>query len=350
MSNSAQPSHLETALVYFKAALVPSKGMQAPSRKASELLRTKPWSAPSADRARFASLLLTSLLFGVGCTSQVDAYESEATSDSTHAVLKIQHVESVDGTSRGDAIAGFVKIPSGVDSGHVLRLAGLMPGLPPPGSCRERNDNKQWDTQSAFSDAELLEAEFVKLSSEAGTHDLAPHAFPTVADLLRGVVYTSRDRNAEALPAGTLYSWETRAIGGDEADEKVWSIDTRQMSPETPSGVLVGEIPFAEVSELEPTPVLDFAWQSANETGDQVVVELVTAELGWICSFNDSEGFGSVPLVTETGDDVVVDGTSARVSIHRFRTKTAENPGELREVKMTFDFALESQWTFRDSR
>ena len=66
--------------------------------------------------ARNFAFIVAATAFGMGCTNQVDAYESEAGQSSTHAVLKIQHVESLNGSSRGDAIAGFIKIPAGADA------------------------------------------------------------------------------------------------------------------------------------------------------------------------------------------------------------------------------------------
>lgn len=293
-------------------------------------------------------------LASVACTSQVEATEQAQVKASTHALLRIQHVESQDGSSRGDAIAGFLKIPVGADSSQVIRLAGLESQVPSPGSCHAVSTTPDWNAIAQVTDAELLEADSVELTTEHGAHELAPHAFPTVADLLRGVVYTSRDRSADALPAGTLYSWEGTAIGRQDSDLSGAHLLANQMSPDMPSGVMVDGIPFSEIRVLEPTRVIDLSWTPGDSKQDLVIIEVETDDITWMCSFNDVEGFGSVPLITEDETLLARDGSSAFVSIHRVRsedagntvTRDAETGSELDEVRITFDFALESQWSF----
>lgn len=305
-----------------------------------------PYAPPQARaKARFGLILGISAFASGACTNQVEAAEDAQVGASTHALLRIQHVESQDGSSRGDAVAGFLKIPMGADSSQVIRLAGLETQLPAPGNCHVVDTTPDWSAVARVTDAELLEADSVELTTDQGAHDLAPHAFPTVADLLRGVVYTSRDRSARALPPGTLYSWEGTAIGQDSETSGVHLV-ANETSPSMPSGVLVDGVPFSEIRELEPTRVIDLSWTPSSSERDLVILEVETTELTWVCSFNDAEGFGSVPLITEDEIPLAREGTSAFVTIHRVRSSAAEHQHDLDEVRITFDFALESQWSF----
>jgi hypothetical protein len=188
--------------------------------------------------------------------------------------------------------------------------------------------------QGDIAAAELLEASSVQLRTDHGTHSLVPHAFPAVADLLRGVVYASRDSSGTELPAGQSYLVEGKSIdlhSGLTAD-----LEVSRASPSLPQDVTVNGRALTASTELAPGSFLDVAW-SPNFEGDGILVRVSGASTALLCSFADSEGYGSVPLVLfeQAGD------SPALLSVHRVRDTFEASPGQLSTLRMRFDFAVE---------
>jgi hypothetical protein len=151
-------------------------------------------------------------LFGVmGCTDHVP-YTTDADTGSTHAFISVERSRAGE-VERAGALAGFAQMPATVDSAAVLSLVGWALELPPLGQCAARSRERDPSTPlSPIDHVEFLDAGEVKLETAGTGTTLAPHAFPTVTDLISGVVYTSRDRSSGALPAGTRYV--VRTSGG----------------------------------------------------------------------------------------------------------------------------------------
>jgi hypothetical protein len=201
---------------------------------------------------------------------------------------------------------------------------------------------------SELSQSELLEAQSMDLRTISGTHSLAPFAFPTVADLLRGVVYTSRDQSATDLPAGVDYSLEARGVEGPDESSPI-SLSSHQESPKLPVGVTVQGKPLADLASLAPTDVLDLSWEASENPSDSILVTVRRPQVTWNCSFADSEGFGSVPLLTNAGIQLAQAGTQAQLEVHRIRSVSPPAEGGLAELRVTFDFAVEAMVTFAPS-
>jgi hypothetical protein len=192
-------------------------------------------------------------------------------------------------------------------------------------------------------DAELLEVDSVRLETASGTHELAPFAFPTVADLLRGVVYLSRDQNGEALPAGVSFT-----ILGEGIQSGYESVDiaATQTSPMPLAALTVGGQPLGGSLYLAPSPVLDLRWEPGTNAADLVVVTLESGEDFWACTFADTEGFGSVPLLMADGTELGAPGRKGVMGVHRMRTENQRPAAGLPPVTTTFDFAVEVELTF----
>lgn len=281
--------------------------------------------------------------FALGCSVSAEDYGQEEGENTTHAVVRIQRSSGFDGSSRGDALAGFVQIPAEADADQILGLAGLSLALPKKGECWSGQQAFDGEGLSRVSRAELLEADSVELITADGTQLLAPYAFPTVADLLRGVVYLSRDRAAD-LPASGAYTISSRGIDA-ESDEPL-SLESEHTSPPTIEGLAVnGELLSSDLTVMA-GPVMDLTWTRSGTEGDLVVVTLDSDEIAWTCTFADAEAFGSVPLLTEDGTALGEEGKSAVLSVHRVRSNTSAPGGGLDRLTVTFDFALETDIRF----
>lgn len=280
-------------------------------------------------------------LFSIGCSVSAEEYGGDEAGDSTHVAVRIRHVTDGNGATRGDALAGFVRAPENIDISEVLTISGLGLDVPPRGECF--SEGPAISDFKSLGDAELLEVDSVRLETESGTHELAPFAFPTVADLLRGVVYLSRDQSGDTLPPGSSYTLLSEGLetGADSIE-----LVTTQTSPSPLSGVTIGGTALSDSVTLSPGPVADLRWDPGELASDLVVVTLESEDDFWACTFADTEGFGSVPLLTSDGVELGAEGRSGVLTIHRVRATRNDASAHLPPVTITFDFALETEIRF----
>ncbi len=257
--------------------------------------------------------------------------------------VRIRHVTDSSGATRGDALAGFVRAPAKVDVAEVLTISGLGLDVPARGECF--SEAPTVSDFASLGDAELLEVDSVRLETESGTHELAPFAFPTVADLLRGVVYLSRDQSGDSLPPGSSYTF--LGDGLETGPHTIEVISTRS-SPPPLSGVTIGGFSLGNSVSLAPGPVVDLRWEPGESASDLIVVTLESGDDFWACTFADNEGFGSVPLLTGDGVELGADGRSGILAIHRVRANKDDGGVDLPAVTITFDFALETEVRFSE--
>jgi hypothetical protein len=272
----------------------------------------------------------------LGCTNQV-AYTTDADVGSTHALVSIERSQNGD-TERARALAGFARMPATVDSSAVLSLVGWSLDLPPPGQCAGRTGLRDPNTPlSPIDHIEFLEAGEVTLQTAGMGTTLAPHAFPTVTDWISGVVYTTRDRSAAALPAGTRY-W-VRASGGLGLSGLAVTTD----APATLDGLTVRGRPVSAVDEIVVTLPLEVTWKPGTG-GDWVVVGAtdVDATSGTWCTYRDEEGSATIPPNT-----IPIRGRG-KLSLRRVRSHPLGGSG-LSHGELRFDFETTVPTVFVDS-
>ncbi|HXS18873.1 MAG TPA: hypothetical protein VN764_16855 [Polyangiaceae bacterium] len=282
------------------------------------------------------------------CSVQTEEFNSTEASGSVHAVLRVRRVEMLDGAAQrtrpqGEALAAFVRVPPSVHPDQLLRIAGLWQEHPEVGQCAVASStvDATWDEDES---GELIAAESVDLVTEGNVHALAPHAFPSAYDLLRGVLFSSRDQSALGLPENQPYE-----LVGNGIDLSLPATDVRAFSasPKLPTGVRISNRPFEDGSDLPAQAVLDFSWESETATTDLIVVSIVSDTQHYECSFTDAEGFGSVPLTSSAGQAVWTPGTSAQIAVHRVREAKVAHP-QFAQLRTSFDFSIEKSWTLSD--
>jgi hypothetical protein len=280
--------------------------------------------------------LITGLVVGLSATAcglETEAPE-ENESGSTHAVISIERSETADGlSSRGEALAGFLNVPSLVDADSVMSLVGLGLNLPEVGSCLVGNAAPGTGPLTETASVEFLEAGDVILEVAGSRERLAPYAFPTVTDSISGVLYTSRDRAADPLPTASRYTVSADGLGVRVAHD----------APQALEGVTASGLPLTEVGQVRIDGPLDLTW-SVGAAGDVVYAELVSTRRAnrSVCAFPDELGAGSVP--TES----FAPGDTGHLLIHRLRTHTFEVvEGLTAKGQLRFDFALAASITFQ---
>lgn len=268
---------------------------------------------------------------GIACSVTPETYAADQDRGSTQAVVAIARQEDAQGTSRGDALAGFLRLPAAADRSVALELAGLGVHLPEPGHCWQGEQERPSLSVDDVGSLEFLEAGRVRLLPGGGPpHELAPHAFPSVGDLISGVLYASRERSAEGLPPGVVYRLEVD--GG-----AIGSLDLRQAGPPAPSEITVSGAPFESLETLPAGQPLDLIWSGSSDPHDRLYVELSPAggSVSVLCTFEDAAGAGTVPV----GD--FASGQVAHLALHRLRVvRVALHDAAVAQVELRFDFSV----------
>ena len=166
--------------------------------------------SPKRDLAPSLAFSLVARALGAACSVAPVDYSAEADAgSSTHALITVERSSVLNSLEapRAAAFAGFVRTPPEVDANAMLRLAGFGLDLPAVGQCAEPNRERASSMPlNPLGRVEFLDAGDVTLRTSTTSALLATRALPAVTDLIAGVVYTTRDRAADPLPAATTYT------------------------------------------------------------------------------------------------------------------------------------------------
>jgi len=275
------------------------------------------------------------LLLAAGCAQEAP-YTADEEQGSTHALVAVDRSRSAKRSSdvRAGALASFARIPATVDTTTALELIGLDAQLPDLNRCAVRDAGRDPSTPlSPFDRVELLAAGNVSVVVGSEETVLAPRVFPTVTDMISGVVYTTRDLAAEPLPAGQAYV--IRTGGSPELDPLELGVD----APQEPASVAVGGVPLAELQSLAVSHGLEVTWEG-GDAGDIVYVELSAEGVPCtVCAYDDAPGVGSVPAEAFAGSG------EGRIAVHRVRSRVFEAP-DIERGELRFDFEIAADVTY----
>lgn len=291
-------------------------------------------------KARLAPAAATSLVAAVAAACSVAPVDYSAEADagsSTHALITVERSAILNTTEapRAAAFAGFVRTPPDVDASAMLRLAGFGLDLPALGKCAEPNRERSSSMPlNPLGRVEFLDAGDVTLRTNATSAPLATRALPAVTDLIAGVVYTTRDRAADPLPAATTYTLS--ASGG-----LLRAFNVNASAPAQLSSVNVGGIPLAELNTVNAHTPISFNW-SPGSSRDFVYVEFTTQDGSATtrCTFRDDAGVGSVPASAFTGTGL------GEISLHRVHSEPfASGSVDAGEVRFDFEQSANVEFT-----
>jgi hypothetical protein len=267
--------------------------------------------------------------------TQVD-YTTDADTGSTHALITVERSTTPGALDapRAQAFAGFVRTPPEVDPNLVMRLAGLGLDLPPIGQCAEVSRDRDGSVPlRPLTRVDFLDAGDVSIRASNAASTLAPRAFPAVTDLISGVVYTTRDRAADPLPAATRYT--VSAEGGALGAFSV-GVD----APPELEGVQVEGAPLGSLPALSTAHPLVLSWAS-GAARDLVYAELSTSDRVVRCTLRDDAGGGSIPQGSLAGTG------PGRFALHRVRTTPFSGSG-IAVGEVRFDFQESASVVFSE--
>jgi hypothetical protein len=291
-------------------------------------------------KARLAPSLALSLVGAIGAACSVAPVDYSAEADagsSTHALITVERSSVLNSLEapRAAAFAGFVRTPPDVDANAMLRLAGFGLDLPAVGQCAEPNRERASGMPlNPLGRVEFLDAGDVTLRTSTTNVPLATRALPAVTDLIAGVVYTTRDRAADPLPAATTYT--LTASGG-----LLHAFNVNTSAPAQLSSVNVGSTPLAELTSVAVQSALTLNWQPGLSR-DFVYVELATQDASATtrCTFRDDAGAGTVPASAFVGTGL------GEVSLHRVHSEQfASGSVDAGEVRFDFEQSVNVEFT-----
>jgi hypothetical protein len=268
----------------------------------------------------------------LGCAVETTE-DTETTKSVTHAIVVVERSAEVETPEavKARAFAGFLKLPAELEPAAVLPIAELALELPAPGACRKVERFRQSAPADALAQSELLDAGEVTLVAGGAVTTLAPRAFPSAADAVSGVVYTTRDRAADPLPAASRY---TVATSGSPALEP---ISVELSAPAALDGVTVMGASLGELGTLRASEPVELHWH-AGASGDLVYVALESEAASTLCAYRDDAGRGTLPA-----SSVAAPG-AATLSLHRLRATRFTSAG-LGRGELRFDFEISASVT-----
>ncbi|RYE94962.1 MAG: hypothetical protein EOO75_00580 [Myxococcales bacterium] len=139
-----------------------------------------------------------------GCAVPVESGgQVEGETASVHAFLNVEQSAALgqqgEGT-RQTAAATFLRVPDGTDPQLMARMVGAVVDLPLPGQCRVEGQGEGLLPLRMLNPIEMVPVGEVSVRAGEASTRLVARAYPDVAHLISGVVYTSSGREQPVKP------------------------------------------------------------------------------------------------------------------------------------------------------
>ncbi len=166
-------------------------------------------------RVGIAALVAAPWLWLAGCATPVEGPGGAEESGAVHGYLSVERNSPWEQQGQGArdvAFATFLRVQEATDPSSVARLVGAVPELPAEGVCRELNVQEATSMPlRTMSPVELLRVGEVTVRSGTSAGKLVTRAYPDVAHLVSGVVYTSSGRESPGASGPVTFE-----VGGAE--------------------------------------------------------------------------------------------------------------------------------------
>jgi hypothetical protein len=263
---------------------------------------------------------LSAIAFALGCSGTVVS-ASDASTSTTQAMLSVERTATAGdpaGPARAHASAYFLRLQAGADPILAARLVGAMNVLPAIGQCEAVGVlSDQAMPLATLGPVDLVDVGEVGLEASNTRATLAARAFPDVADLVSGVVYTTRDLVADPLPDHGTYTFR---IAGSNT---VLATTLEARAPGPAGNLWVAGVPLRSETLALRRGDLSIRWEPAAGT-DQVYIELASMEDGPLdrvrCAFaNDGQAVIAASALPKAA--------AQSISIHLVRREGVAAPG-----------------------
>lgn len=280
-----------------------------------------------------------------GCTGPSDTPDladggdngSAAAASTIHGYLSVERQAEVGGPGeaakaegpRERASATFLRVQEGTDPDVVAGLLGVAKLVPSEGRCVAGDVDAPAVALHTLSPVELVQVGEVVLRRGTQSTALVARAYPDVAHLLSGVVYTSAA--AQGGDGGASMRLQVAGNAG------VAAIDVDLDEPALPTDVKVNGLVLGSEEAVGDSGELLVSW-ALDRQDDPMVVDVlfdgVTRAPKMRCVA--SRGGSSVAVPRPAGQ------LSAKVTVHRLRAVTLE-PRQQARVKVQLDVSVSAR-------
>jgi hypothetical protein len=175
------------------------------------------WGRVGAGRWSGVGFLVLASALG-GCVTPSDPGAADAEAPSVHAFLRVDRAADLgvdDTAAREHASATFLRTSDETDPHVLARLVGALPWLPAAGRCASLDADEPTVALHTLSPVELVEVGGVRVQASSGSVPLVARAYPDVAHLVSGVVYTTADATGlTGREGGEPLTFQVDAAGG----------------------------------------------------------------------------------------------------------------------------------------
>ncbi len=225
---------------------------------------------------RFSALVAVLALTGSGlaaCTGNVAASEADADTSSVRALLVVEQSAPVSAgdAARSQASLWFLRATDDTAADDATRLVTDELQLPQEGECIALGPRPAAEIPATLSPVELAFAGDVQIQVGSSRTELAVRAFPDVAGMISGVVYTARKQTM--LDLATDRTVRIQATGAAEMPP----FSALSEAPPMPTGLTVDGFPAsnAELTVHRGRP-FTLTWTS-GAASDLIYVDVVSA-------------------------------------------------------------------------
>jgi hypothetical protein len=256
----------------------------------------------------------------LGCSGTVVS-GSDASTSSTQAMLSVERTAIAGdpaGSVRAHASAYFLRLQAGADPGLAARLVGAQADLPAVGQCEAIGVlSDQAMPLATLGPVDLVDVGEVAVEASNVRATLAARAFPDVADLVSGVVYTTRDLVTNPLPDHGTFTFR---VAGSST---VPPLTLEALAPGPANNLSVAGMQLRGDALPVQRGDLTIRWEPAAST-ELVYVELASLEDGPLdrvrCTFaNDGQGVIAASALPRAA--------MQSISIHLVRREGVAAPG-----------------------
>ena len=303
---------------------------------------------------------LVALALASGCSGTV-VTTSDATSTTTMAFISFEHTTpavsssntQADAAADADsaattpaarpaatsmyAAAAFLRVWGGADEKVAAHLVGADLFLPELGHCAPVETLRD-NGLTSVNPIDLIDVGEVTVETETAKAILAARVFPDIADLISGVLYTTRDGASTNLPGAGTY--RLRVTGSPTFPPTV----VQAMAPGPISGLLVDDRPVQTDPLLLERGDVSIQWSPSG--ADLVYVDLASTDDGFAervrCAFPDV-GHGILPA------GILPHSPAQRLSVHQLHGEPVREPG-VDSGEIRFDEAATANLRFETTQ
>ncbi len=247
------------------------------------------------------------VLGGAACSPEAEGAAGDELPAATHAFFTVERAREADDDGvRTQISARFLRLQEGSDPRVAAELVGALTEAPTRAGCRPLGASGSQLALSALTPVELARAGDVAVESSSRPTHLTARAYPDVAHLVSGVVYTSPEVASDVPADATSLTFQVAA------SDRVPALHVTVPVPRGVNDLRVNGLPLrAAVAAPAGRGPLTFGW---SNDGGKTFLDVAAVEAGgsatrWRC-VGDHQGSLTLPA------SIALTATALEVTAH----------------------------------